>query len=314
MSNRKSRSAKRAMSGADAKDIRIKSYVWREAADTDGKYIERPLVEYSEEELQRFYDLCREMIYSTNPSDPGRIKVLSEVERQRRNCNTALFLRHIRKSYMKTEYSLYDMLRSFVARNKDYYPDIEKQPVGNYIMGNCPLDFKDVTIQELMNACIDSLGIFSSRHITKRLIFSFGIYLSEEDMEELTPTKEELDMLMERATPESFNGKSGVRMRKLELIRERLGLKLYEDADGKTSYKHRMFLSYDGLTYSQFKAMIQLPSRAKYSELSLEQLKTLRDKVLPSLIMEVEKHINQWKSRMKKIKEVAEYRGFRMIT
>lgn len=298
-----------------AKERRLKSYIWRETIKgVEKTFVERPLIEYDEESLQRFYNLCKEMLYNKSFENPGRTKVLSDINLQKRNCNIMLFLRYIRKRYGETEFTLHETLRKFIVNNRDSYPDIAKKPVGRYIMGNCPVDFKDVTIQELMSACMDSLGAFSSRHITKRLIFSQGIYLSIQDKKALTPSQDEIDSIMSKIGKENvdvFYDKLGKpHIRKLEVIRLRLGIK----PEYRDKKEYRMFISKTGLTYNQFRAMIQLPSKAKYSELTVDQLQTLRDRILPTLELEVDKHISQWKRRMQEIKDVAEYRGFRITT
>lgn len=292
----------------DAGEKKIRSYLWREqtTSATDKTFSERPLVDYDEEHLQRFYNLCMEMLFNSSSDKPGRIKVKSEIEAQKRCCNITLFLRYIRKQYNETEYTLYNIFSKFVSNNRDNHPDIEKRKASECIVGDCPVDFKDVTIQELMFACIDSIGSFSIKHITKRLIFAQGINLTDEDRRELTPSQDEKDKILSLENGDVFYDKSGKpRIGKFDLIKHRLGI---------TNSEYKMYFSSAGLTYSQFKAMIQLPMFAKFSELSTEQLQTLRDKILPTLEMEVEKHIKQWKRRAREIKEVAEYKGYHLTT
>ena len=54
--------------------------------------------------------------------------------------------------------------------------------------------------------------------------------------------------------------------------------------------------------------MLLLRSK-KYSELTTDQLKTLRNVILFALSDEVRFHINQWESRITQLKEVAEFKG-----
>lgn len=292
----------------------LSSYVWREKTGGRNEFADKPLVEYDEASLQQFYNLCKEMLYNNDSKNPGRMKVLAEINLQRKNCNIMLFLRYIRKRYGETEYTLHETLRQYIVNNRENYPDIDKQPVGNYVMGNCPADFKNVRICELMSACMDSLGAFTARHVTKRLIFEQGIYLTDKDKKELVPTKEEFDSIIARKDDEGvdvFRNKDGkLKIGKLELIRHRLGI----SNSFLKERGYRMYVSKTGLTYDQFKAMICLPSKAKYSELTTDQLHALRDRILPTLEIEVDKHIKQWKRRMQEIREVAEYRGYRITT
>ena len=67
----------------------------------------------------------------------------------------------------------------------------------------------------------------------------------------------------------------------------------------------KLHISPRGLTYAQFRAMIQLKSK-KYSELTSEQLKTLRDRILFALEENVRFHIVQWEQRKHQIEVVAE--------
>ena len=69
-----------------------------------------------------------------------------------------------------------------------------------------------------------------------------------------------------------------------------------------------IYITPKGLSYSQLRAMVLLKSR-KYSELSVDQLKTLRNVVLFALSDEARFHISQWESRMAQIEEVAKERG-----
>lgn len=315
VNNSPKKKLKRDKESITAKENRLKSYIWQEKIEgSEDKFVKRPLIEYDEVKLQEFYNLCYEMLYNKSSEKPGRIRVLTDITLQKKSCNIMLFLRYIRKRYDKTEFTLYEMLRQFVTNNRDSYPDIMKQPVGKYIMGNCPADFKEVTIGELMSACMDSLGAFNARHVTKRLIFGQGIFLTAQDRKVLTPSVDEVREIMSKVGKEDvdvFHDKMGrPRVGKMEIIRLRLGIKPeYRD---KPEYK--MYFSKTGLTYDQFRAMIQLPGKAKYSELTTDQLHTLRDRILPSLEMEVDNHIMEWKKRMQRILDVAEFKGYRITT
>ena len=56
--------------------------------------------------------------------------------------------------------------------------------------------------------------------------------------------------------------------------------------------------------------MVQLPHTCKYSDLTLDQLYTLRDKVLPELELDLEKQVIQWKKRLSRIEEVMKEKGY----
>jgi hypothetical protein len=59
--------------------------------------------------------------------------------------------------------------------------------------------------------------------------------------------------------------------------------------------------------------MLNLKSKSrKYSDLTTDQLVTLRDRVLFFFEEEVEEHINQWEERKNQILKVAELKGIDM--
>jgi hypothetical protein len=90
----------------------------------------------------------------------------------------------------------------------------------------------------------------------------------------------------------------GNRRKKPDIIKERLGLK-------PTA---RLTIKPSGLSFSEFRSMIKLRS-TKYSDLTTEQLVTLRNKVLFRLEQEVNFHIDQWEDLVRKIEAVANYKG-----
>ena len=68
------------------------------------------------------------------------------------------------------------------------------------------------------------------------------------------------------------------------------------------------YITPKGLNFAQLKAMISLRSK-KYSELTTDQLKTLRNIILFALSDEVRFHINQWEARISQLQEVAKLKG-----
>jgi hypothetical protein len=89
-----------------------------------------------------------------------------------------------------------------------------------------------------------------------------------------------------------------------EIIKERCGL--------KANTKLRIIPK--GLfNYKEFRAMITLKNK-KYSEMTTDQLLTLRNKVLFALEDEVEFHAKSWVEREKQILKVAESRGIELDT
>ena len=64
-----------------------------------------------------------------------------------------------------------------------------------------------------------------------------------------------------------------------------------------------------GLSYHEMRAMLILPKRQKYSDMTTEQLVTLRDVILLRYQNEVKSHIYNWKKLQKQLMVVAKYKG-----
>ena len=93
-----------------------------------------------------------------------------------------------------------------------------------------------------------------------------------------------------------------------KMVKKLLGLRIFEDENGKTRdrldvirERHglkpvvSLYINPKGLTYTELRAMLNLKSKSrKYSDLTTDQLTTLRDRVLFFFEEEVEKHIKQW--------------------
>lgn len=92
--------------------------------------------------------------------------------------------------------------------------------------------------------------------------------------------------------------KDGNTRSKLEVIKERLNIKPTV----------RLTVKPTGLNYTELRAMLNLRPR-KYSDMTTDQLVTLRNKVLFRLEQEVNFHIEQWESRMEMIEKIADHNG-----
>lgn len=127
----------------------------------------------------------------------------------------------------------------------------------------------------------DNILYLDSKHITFSFILNMGVYLTPTEMKEF----EEKD-------------KDGNTRSKLEVIKERLGIKSTV----------RLIVKPTGLNFTELRAMINLKPK-KYSALTTDQLVTLRNKVLFKLENEVKFHISQWEERIRQIELVAQTRG-----
>ena len=96
----------------------------------------------------------------------------------------------------------------------------------------------------------------------------------------------------------AIKDKDGNTRSKLEVIKERLNI----------NPSVRLTVKSSGLNFTELRAMIGLRPK-KYSELTTDQLATLRNKVLFRLENEVMFHIEQWEERIRQIELVAQARG-----
>ena len=67
-----------------------------------------------------------------------------------------------------------------------------------------------------------------------------------------------------------------------------------------------------GLSYHEMRAMLTLPKKQKYSDMTTEQLLTLRNKVLLRLSREVDSHIFSWNRLKRQIEMVAKSKGINL--
>ena len=86
---------------------------------------------------------------------------------------------------------------------------------------------------------------------------------------------------------------------RLKLAKERLHL----------AEKLVLRFSEKGLSYHEMRAMLILPKKQKYSDMTTEQLLTLRNKILLRLSKEIDGHIFSWRRLQKQIETVARSKG-----
>lgn len=272
----------------------VTAFTWKgpkQKVNGELKQEEIRLIDATEQQLKEFYAHCKSMLYNDDRKNPGRYVLLQTVKDQQNKCNTELFIRWVEGRYLNItgrgaypRFLYLNDLRNLLNKsdvNKDEYKNILASAVTS--SDNYPDEFRDVVIGDVMNGCVDGLGIFDRSHISLKFICKLGIWLTRQELKEL----EERD----------DNGKLRNR---LMVIKERLNLKdsimiaLNEET---------------GLTYNEFRAMINLKSK-RYSELTTDQLVALRNKVLFRFMETIEEHIAQWEERIRQIKLVAKAKGY----
>ncbi len=280
---------------AEAINNDINSFVWKGPKKEVAGEIMQPeikLMEATEEQLNKFYQHCLSMLYSEDKRDPGRYVLLDMVKEQQKKCNIELCLRYIEGKYLNTSgrpfYSrhlYWGDLKNLLDNNTD---SISKNSYGEVPISavtsssDFPSEFRDITIEDIRDACLDRLGIFNRKHLSLNFITKIGIWFTPQERKEL----------------EEYDPTTGKGRDRLQVIRERHNLKSNVRLQTKQS----------GLTYAELRAMLNLKTK-KYSELTTEQLVLLRNKVLFYFIEELERHIEQWEERISQIKKVCEARN-----
>lgn len=272
----------------EAKNNDIKNFTWKFARLTDGTQNEIKLIDATPEQLRSFYKHCNSMLYSTDSLNPGRYVLLDQIAEQRNKCNVEIFLRKLESGAICADgkpYSRYlyiQDLRSYINANKKDFPASEWKNISiSSCTGNLPREFERISINDVMDGCLDNLGWLSTKHITFSFILKLGVYLTPEELKEFDVKDAE-----------------GKTRSKLEVIKERLNMKS----------SVRLTVKPGGLNFNELRAMVNL-KRKKYSELTTDQLTVLRNKVLFKLENEVMYHISQWEEKIKQIKMVAESKG-----
>ena len=280
----------------EAKSNDINTFVWKgPKKEINGKMVQEEILlkDATEEQLKQFLAHCNSMLYSKDKDNPGRYPLLKIIKEQRDKCNAELYIRWLENKYKKDtpsprkEYPRYlyqQDIRTILTNNRETF---EKDKLDQYpieqITNGVPTEFRDVTIALAQDACLGTLGDFNKKHLSLNFITKLGLWFTPAEMKDLTEKDE--------------NGKTRDR---LDVIRERHGLKSVVN----------LYINPKGLTYTELRAMLNLKSKSrKYSDLTTDQLTTLRDRVLFFFEEEVEKHIKQWEERKSQILKVAELKG-----
>lgn len=282
----------------DAKKNDYSNFVWKGEKRKDGdKYVQESekIVDMSPERLKECWNHCEKMLRNDNPKHLGRYNVLEEVIEQINKCNVELFLRYCENSYLKREnitptprFKMMIGIRSFIANSEKEaeekgvkldWSKISVQHLGNEI----PAEFNDISIADVLDGCIDNLGTFSKQHITMTFVTKMGLWFTKAEENELKGTT---------------NGNT----ERLKIAKERLHLPT----------KLVLRFSEKGLSFHEMRAMLTLPKKQKYSDMTTEQLVTLRNKVLLRLSREIDGHIFSWKRLQRQIEIVAKSKGIKL--
>ena len=221
------------------------------------------------------------MLYNSSPFNPGKVTIKNALLKTWDSCNTELFMRWLLHDKdipgIKTKMDLLNLINAYKADSDE---DILNQSISIMFDGLDPI-FERITVSRLMDACFDKLDVLNKKMITDKFILSQGIWLTDEEKVELTETDE--------------RGKMRNRM---DVIKERLCL--------PNDVKIRICPT--GLSFAEFRSLVQLSTLPKISSLSTIALRTLRDKILLLLDNDMNYHIDKWNTILNNIKRVAERR------
>jgi hypothetical protein len=270
----------------------LETYTWKgEKKKFGGEVFQESirLIDASEEQINEFYQHCKLMLYNDSKQHPGRYPLLTIIQDQIQKCGVELFLRNLESKGL-TRFTFMSTIRDFLNDNRQAYNDLKDYNDENrlgpvtveFVAHGVSDEFRKLPLDLIMDGCLDRLGRMNKQHITLTFILKQGVWFTTIESKDLTEIDE--------------NNKT---KNKLDVVKERLGLR--PDTD--------IFITPKGLTYSQLRAMINLTSK-KYTELTTEQLQTLRNRILFALEDQVKLHILQWERRMKQLHEVAHCKSY----
>lgn len=265
------------------------NFVWKGEKRKEGdKYVQESekIMDMTPKRLKECWDHCFKMLRNEDPKHLGRYNVLEEVTSQINKCNVELLLRYFENVYQKREhgvvtkrFSLMISLRQLMSNNPEI-SDWSVVPI-SHISENLPDEFKDINIADVLDGCIDNLGAFNKQHLTMTFITKMGLWFTKAEESELKGT---------------------TNVDKLKDAKERLHLPA----------KLILKFSEKGLSFHEMRAMLTLQKKQKYSDMTTEQLVTLRNKVLLRLSREIDSHIFSWKRLQKQIELVAKSKGINL--
>ena len=263
----------------DDKENDINRWVWKMSNGNEVR-----MMDMTPEQLQHAYLHVLEMLNNKDPYHPGVQRKRDQVRRMWDCANTELLLRHI----------LYDCNVEGLRTNKDLLDYISAHKQANNVSNSDTVNkifnglsdgYNRITIDSLLSACLDALPAFNKKLLSDKFILSLGIWLTEQEKKDLT----------------DYDSNGRFRNRK-DVIKERLFLA--PNVDIRFNSK--------GLTYSEFRSLLRIEGRPKFSTMTTDVLTLLRDKVLLLLDQDLEYHIQKWTTIKEKLELVASQKGIKL--
>jgi hypothetical protein len=274
----------------------VNNYVWKGPKNSNGIQEEIKLINCSYEDLRKFYKHCMQMLHNVDGKNPGRRVLIDIVQDQIQRCRAELLIRYLRKEREYTPQRCLEDLRGVRAKNKDILTDenIKKYPIGNVFNG-LPIEFSEVPFELVIDACLDTLGVLDTSHLTLNFIIKMGLYFTQQEMQQP----------VNKLYGDNKHGlyekdlETGKAKNRLDIIKREL----------KLNPAINLRICDTGLNYNEFRSMYYL-KRDKYSNLTTDQLKLLATKVLYRFQEQCNAQAKQWESKINEIKEVANIKGW----
>ena len=265
----------------------VNSFVWKGPKHyLNGKRVqdEFRLMDATEEQLRQCLTHCNSMLYSKSKEDPGRYELINIIRDQQNRCTAELYMRYLRKNgIMPIEFrkTLVDYLNRADVKEQIPRSAYKSTPINLII--DLPDEFKMVSIDMILDACLTSLGVFQRKHITNNFLVKLGLWFTKDEIKEYLSKKTADGQPMDRLEQVKYN------------LNLRSDVKLHTDYNG-------------GLSYLEFRAMHNLKND-RYENISETALNTLKNKVLPRLEDEARNQATLWEQKIDEIKQVCELRG-----
>ena len=257
----------------------INSWVWVNKNNNEVR-----LIDMSVDELQKAYTHSLDMLYRTTNYKFGKYEVRKNINKIYTACNAELLHRYIQHDLaidvFRTNRDILDYINKFKEHNQ-----VTNEDSITLMFNNLPKDYENLTIGDLVKACLDALEPINRRLISNEFIMSLGVWLTDTDKKDLT----------------EFDARGKLRPW-LQVMKERLFI---------DSGFFRITPS--GLSYDELRNLLNLESRAKVSTVPSSTLKLLRDKILLMLDNDLEYHIKKWTDLQHKIERVAQYKGWNLV-
>lgn len=262
----------------------VNSYVWK-GPRVNGVQEEFKLIDADYDTLKKWYNRCITMLNNTDVHTPGRLVLVNIIDDQIARCRAELLMRWLRKEKQYTNIKCLQDLRQIIANNKDVLtPEtIKTYPICE-VMSGLPIEFQTVSVGNVLDACMDLLGVFDCSHVTRNFIVKMGLWFTPQELQ---------NELCQR------DPNTGKPRNRLEVVREIL----------KVDPAIRLRISETGLTFNEFKAIFNI-QKDKYSSYSSEQLNVLANKILYRLQNQCEEQAKQWQDKANEIAKVANIKGW----